>query len=145
MMELLLLHLAATWFMAGLVCFVHVVAYPLLAVVPVDAAVRFEQAHMRRTGWLVPLPMAVEGITCLIISLKMLESPLQNWLWWVNAAGYLAVFLLTFLVMVPLHEKLARGFDAKLHRQLIVTNRWRVLLWPGRGILLLWLLRDYLK
>ena len=43
----------------------------------------------------------------------------------------------TFLVQVPLHEVLARGFDAEAHSRLVASNWLRTFLWSARAVLVL--------
>jgi hypothetical protein len=43
------------------------------------------------------------------------------------------IWLSTFLVQVPRHDKLASGFDARTHRELLRTNWFRTLAWTGRA------------
>jgi hypothetical protein len=40
-------------------------------------------------------------------------------------------------LQVPLHTRLARGFDPAAHRQLVRTNWLRTLAWTLRALLLL--------
>jgi hypothetical protein len=44
----------------------------------------------------------------------------------------------TFLVQVPLHERLRGGYDAELIARLVWTNWWRTAGWTMRAGLLLW-------
>ena len=39
----------------------------------------------------------------------------------------------TFFVQVPLHAKLALGFDETIHRRLLASNWWRTVGWTVRG------------
>jgi hypothetical protein len=43
----------------------------------------------------------------------------------------------TWLVQIPLHDKLAAGFDAHAHARLAATNWWRTAAWSLRGLCLL--------
>jgi hypothetical protein len=46
----------------------------------------------------------------------------------------------TFAVQVPLHARLAAGFDPQAHRRLVLTNWWRTAAWSLRSLLALWIL-----
>ena len=61
----LLVNFVATAVMTGVIWFVQWVHYPLLATVPVDRAVDTAVEHQRRTGQVLALPMAAEGVTTL--------------------------------------------------------------------------------
>ena len=63
--SVLLVNFVATAVMTGVIWFVQWVHYPLLATVPVDRAVETAVEHQRRTGQVLALPMAAEGVTTL--------------------------------------------------------------------------------
>lgn len=138
-------HAAVTLFMVGVIWFVQVVHYPLFARVGSGYAT-YQIEHMRRTGWVVIPPMLAEaGLVFLITVGSLLPLGFDTSLSPVGAsvgAGLLAVVWgSTFFVQVPLHERLARGFDAELAGQLVRGNWIRTLAWTGRGLLaLVWLL-----
>lgn len=56
----LLLQVVTTLFMVGVIWFVQVVHYPLMAHVGRAEAVAYEKSHTRRTGWVVGPPMLIE-------------------------------------------------------------------------------------
>jgi len=61
-------------------------------------------------------------------------SPIIPWL------GFLALGLIwvsTWRLQVPIHRKLAAGFDAGAHRRLVSTNWLRTALWSLRSLLVL--------
>ena len=74
----LLLHLAATLFMVGVIWFVQVVHYPLLARVGTSGFEAYEQAHTRRTGWVVAPPMLAELVTAVLL-LWVRPAGVQLW------------------------------------------------------------------
>jgi hypothetical protein len=53
--------------MVGVIWFVQLVHYPLLAVVPVESAKEVAEKHQKWTGIVVGPPMAVEGVATLIL------------------------------------------------------------------------------
>ncbi|MFM8390558.1 MAG: hypothetical protein ACKOA5_15085, partial [Actinomycetota bacterium] len=63
----LVLNLVATCVMVGVIWFVQLVHYPLLALIGIDRAPEIAVEHQRRTAWVVGLPMAVEGVTTLVL------------------------------------------------------------------------------
>lgn len=134
---LLLAHAASTWFMTGLIWFVHVVHYPLFADVGGDAFTAYERRHVERTTWVVGPGMAVEAITT---GLLVLQRP--SAVTYAGAALLAVVWLTTWGLAVPRHAELERGFDATSHRRLVSSNVWRTLAWTARGVLAAWLLVD---
>ncbi|MFO0796808.1 MAG: hypothetical protein U0804_04975 [Gemmataceae bacterium] len=133
-----LLHLAATLFLVGLIWFVQVVHYPLMARVGRAEFAAYEQAHTRRTAWVVAPPMLVELATGIAL---LWARPAGVSL----AAALAGVALLavvwgsTQFVQVPCHDRLSRAFDPGVHRRLVSTNWVRTAAWSVRGVLAVWM------
>ena len=129
----LLLNLVSTFTMVGVIWFVQVVHYPLLAVVPVESASVVAVDHQRRTGWVVMIPMTVEGFTTLGL-LKWVPEGVAWWVPWLNGV-FLAVALgCTVLLSVPRHARMAARPDASVGRELVLTNWPRTIAWTARGV-----------
>lgn len=129
-------HLAATWYMVGLIWFVHVVHYPQFDGVGADRWADYHRRHLRGTTFVVAPVMLVELATAIAI---LFARPLEigaGVAW--TGLGFLAiVWLSTFARQVPRHNELADGFDAISHARLCRSNLWRAILWTARGVLLL--------
>ena len=129
----LLANFVATAVMTGVIWFVQWVHYPLLATVPVDRAVETAVEHQRRTGQVLALPMAAEGVTTLwlLVSRPDAVSLVLPWL----GAFLLAVALgSTVFLSVPLHSKMATNPTADVGRRLVVTNWPRTIAWSARAV-----------
>lgn len=133
---LLLVHAGATWFMVGLIWFVQVVHYPLFTAVDDAGFSGFEARHQRLTTLVVLPPMLVELATAAL--LVVLPPPgTSRFLTTTGLALALAIWASTFLLQMPCHTRLARAFDAGVHRRLVRTNFVRTALWSARGVLAL--------
>ena len=124
-----LCHLGATLFMVGAVWFVQVVHYPLMAGQPPEYA----REHGRRTGWVLGPVMLVELGTAVILTWAV-----PGWPSLIGLALLLAIWVSTWCVQVPCHNKLVVAIDASVHRRLVTTNWVRTVLWSGRGALAVW-------
>jgi hypothetical protein len=129
---LLLAHAGATLFMVGLIWFVQIVHYPLFGRVGRGNFIRYEEQHARRTGWVVAGPMVLE----LILAIA--------WVWirggWIEWAGLLllgGIWASTAVWQVPMHRRLAAGYDEAAHRWLVRSNWVRTAGWSLRGIIAL--------
>jgi hypothetical protein len=133
-------HAAATLYMAGLIWFVQVVHYPLLAAVGPTGFAAYEQSHRSRTALVVAPPMAIEGAAALML---FVLRPAGVPVWQLSAgAGLLAVvWASTAFVQVPCHEALSQGFDRVVHERLVATNWLRTAAWTLRAVLALAILR----
>ena len=129
----LIANMAATLVMVGVIWFVQHVHYPLLATFTVDSAPRIALEHQRRTGHVVGLPMAVEGISTLVLLVARPDGVSVIWPW--VGACLLAVALgSTVLLSVPLHSRMASNPQADTGLRLVSTNWPRTVAWTLRGI-----------
>ncbi|MEN9553064.1 MAG: hypothetical protein RLZ67_1021 [Actinomycetota bacterium] len=128
----LLLNLVASWTMVGVIWFVQVVHYPLLAVVPVESAKSVAVEHQRRTGWVVMIPMTVEGVTTLLL-LGMVPDGVAWFVPWLAGLPLAVALLATVMLSVPRHARMAANPDATVGRELVTTNWVRTIAWTLRG------------
>ena len=130
----ILLQLASTLFLVGLIWFVQIVHYPLFAAVPGEASAAYEKAHMERTTWVVIVPMLVELASAVwLVTLPGADREAR----FVGLALIAVIWASTFFLQVPMHERLAGGFDASAHVRLVATNWVRTAAWSLRGALVL--------
>jgi len=133
---------AAAWTMVGIIWFVQVVHYPLLAGLR-TAVAETSAEHRWRTTVVVALPMAVQGLSCLVLVAAPPEGAwaLGPWL----AGALLAVALVvTGLVSVPLHVRMTEHGDLAAGRRLVQTNWWRTAAWTGHAVVMTVLLAQVL-
>ena len=131
---LLVIHLAAVWFLVGLVWVVQVLVYPAFA--GVGDAPHWSEHHDRHTrlmGFVVSGPWAVQGVTC---ALLLVARPEGVPFWLVALAGLcgLATVVVTLAVSVPCHRRLAQGYDTATLRRLVATNWYRTGAWTLGGV-----------
>jgi hypothetical protein len=136
---LLLANIAATLFMVGLIWFVQVIHYPQFAEVGKEHFADYHAGHVRRTTWVVAVPMIVEAITAAVLAWR---PPAEN-LTFVCRAGLvlvIVVWISTALFQVPRHNALATSFDPAIHRGLVITNWIRTVSWSLRGLFALYII-----
>ncbi|MEI6239246.1 MAG: hypothetical protein WCR51_02540 [Planctomycetia bacterium] len=129
--EPLVANLVTTAFMVGLIWFVQIVHYPLMAGWPHDEFGAWEARHRERTGPVVVPAMLAEGAAAAWLVLRR-PVGVPAWLPWVAGLLLLGVWASTFLLQVPCHERLSEGWDAAVHARLVATNWLRTLLWSLR-------------
>lgn len=112
MTALLAAHAAATWALVGLIWMVQVVHYPLFAQVGAEESRRYHARHTRQITWIVAPLMAVELVTA---SLLLVDGAREPWLL-LSVAPLAFNWLATWRVQIPLHNRLAAGFDADASR-----------------------------
>ena len=129
----LVLNLVASCVMVGVIWFVQLVHYPLLALIGSDRAPTVAVEHQRRTAWVVGPPMAVEGITTLVLLFARPDG-VDAWLAWAGASLLALVLASTVLLSVPLHERMANTPDETIGRRLVATNWPRTIGWSARAL-----------
>jgi len=127
-------HLVSTLLMIGVIWTVQIVHYPLMALVGDERFVAYEAAHAPRMAAVVMLPWAVQGITVAGLLLAPPAGVAAGLVWAAGTAAALPV-LVTVAASVPAHRRLARGFDAAVHRRLVATNWLRTAGWTIHGII----------
>lgn len=137
----LILQLASTLFMTGLIWMVQRVHYPLMAQVGADAFADYERHHLRRIGPIVGPVMLVEMVTAIWLLIQPSEA-LPRYTAPLGLGLLIGIWISTAALQVPLHRKLQRGLDPAAVRRLVATNWLRTVLWSARGVLLLATIRS---
>lgn len=130
MNTLLLSHGAVTWSLVGLIWTIQVVHYPLFREVGPERFIAYHQRHMALVSRVVgPLMLAEIGTAAWLLSLGE-----RSILFLGSLAALALIWVSTWLFQVPLHRKLASGYDASSIQKLVRTNVWRTAGWTIRGI-----------
>lgn len=132
----LLIHASSTLMMTGLIWFVQIVHYPLMAKVGHQGFVGYEAAHTRRTTMVVGPLMLVEAVSAGMILTPLITIPslFPTSLPLIAMVVLVLIWLSTALIQVPAHRVLEKGFDASAHRRLVNTNWIRTVLWSVRSV-----------
>ena len=137
----------AAGLLAGLALVVQLVVYPgFLTAGPLLSPQDWRlvhAAHSRRIGWAVAVPWAAQGVTDVWLSVLPATGVPRAWLFTaaVLGAGTVAV---TVGLAVPLHRRLAEGFEAAAVRGLLGANLLRLGLWLAATALPLALLTGHI-
>ena len=124
--------LTSVLFMTGLIWFVQVVHYPLLAKVGADS-IGYQASHMTRTTWGGRAADARRGR--LLRRLGAARRRPGGWQRWPSTALLAVVWGATAFLLVPAHDALARGFDPAVHERLVAANWIRTVAWTARAAL----------
>ena len=135
---LLILQIASTFFMTGVIWVIQIVQYPFFSKVGAENFVKY---HDDYRFWITPIvlpPMTIELLSSVFL-LVYLPANIDSKLIWLGLILTLIVWASTFFLQVPLHEKLASGFDADVHLALVKTNWIRTVGWSLRSVLLIYI------
>lgn len=130
----LVVHAAATWFMAGVIWIVQVVHYPLFAYADRATYGAFALAHGRLITPVVGPAMVVELIAAVWLVVARPALVPATWAW-AGLAMVGVAWASTAFLQVPLHGQLAAGYDARAHALLVGTNWIRTVAWTLRAVL----------
>lgn len=130
------IHLAATWFMVGLIWVIQLVHYPLFAGVGRGEFMAYHADHNRLITMIVMPVMLTELISAVALAMQPPAS-VRPMLLWLSVALVGIAWLTTAFASVPAHGVLSAGFDLQAHRSLVLTNWIRTIAWSAKGLLLL--------
>lgn len=129
---ILLASAASSLALLGLIWTIQLVHYPTFRFVDPERFVAFEAFHQRQITLVVAPLMLIElGTAVALVWCRPAGlSPTLVLL----AAGLVAsIWLVTFTVQVPLHNRLAAGPDGAAMEALVRTNWVRTALWTARA------------
>lgn len=134
------LQILSTFALFGLIWFVQIVHYPLHTLVGPAEFRRYEAEHADRTGYVAGSLMLLELATAAALLLPRFRPPqIPVPQAWFGLALVALIWLCTFAIQVPLHNRLHREHDRIAIHRLIRTNWIRTALWTLRAALvLLW-------
>lgn len=130
----LLLNLASTWAMVGLIWLIQVVHYPLFAKVGEAQFKSYTEDHQRLITYIVLPLMFCELVTACLLWVSRPAGVSSVTV----LVGIVLVFLVwssTFFLQVPQHGQLLSGFDSQVHAKLVSGNWIRTIAWTLRGFL----------
>jgi hypothetical protein len=129
----MLAHFAVTCALVGLIWTIQIVQYPLFDRVGREAFPTWHAAYTAAITWVVaPLMLAELASALWLLGVVGYREPL----FLASLLPLALVWMATAFVQVPLHGRLARGFDAASHRRLVRSNWLRTSAWTLRAGLL---------
>lgn len=130
----LVIQVAATWAMTGIIWFVQLVQYPSFARVDAESFAGFHAFHSSAISIIVAPLMILEALTALAFVWTPLrvQTPWQVWL----GVGLVAlIWASTFILQVPMHKRLGAGFEQSAWHFLVRSNWVRTIAWSARSVL----------
>lgn len=128
----LIVEAASCWFMTGLIWLIQIEVYPSFRQVP---ASHFKDIHTRHSKKISRIVFPVMGIE--LLAAFGLYSSNSNRIYLINFLGVILIWILTGLVMVPIHKTLfEHGNSVKTVSSLVSKNWFRTILWSLRAVLL---------
>ena len=130
--QILIAHFAATCAMAGVIWIVQLVIYPQFADVGAEAFPAYHRHYTDLITLIVGPLMLVELVTAIFLFVQLCRIPRLRHVAAVGLAAVLLLWLVTALVQVPAHDRLAAAYTDDLARSLVFGNWVRTALWTIR-------------
>ena len=125
------MHLAVSWGLLLLIWLVQVIIYPGFHRIPSDEFIGFHRWYVNRISrFVLPLMVAEVAMTGVWLAGSGGLVPA------ISAFLVAIVWLSTFLLQVPIHNRLKSGKDERLIRRLVATNWVRTISWSLKALLL---------
>lgn len=131
----LLICLASTFYLVGLIWVIQLIQYPLFAKVGAQEFPAYHLEHTERIVLALSIPTLLSlGSSFTLVGVRPPGIP--DWMTWLNLGLCLMFWVVTAIVQIPLHTTLSAGFQEALIKSLVDSNWWRTLIWTLQGILL---------
>lgn len=141
---LLVSHITSTFFLTGVIWIIQVVQYPFFKFFD---GKDFTKYHDNYTFWITPVvaPMMIIELISSIFILFYPPSEVDSRLLYFGLFLTITIWLSTFFIQVPLHEKLAAGFDSNAYNSLVNTNWIRTIAWTLRAFLMVYFVWKFIR
>ncbi len=132
--NLQLVGLFVSWGLVVLIWIIQLVHYPSFRFIDSTKFTDFHRHHTR-------------SITVIVMPLMLAELIISFLLGYQNGFRFLettvlimviGIWLSTFLIQIPLHDRLSTGDNSKVVTKLVNTNWIRTFLWTIKAIILTW-------
>lgn len=132
---LFITNLVLSLMLTGLIWVIQLVHYPLFFAVGKSAFKAYEQKHQQKiTPLVAPLMLAELGCSFVWLLFFYKDALAIAMLQFIIVLG---IWLSTFFIQIPLHNKLKDGYNSFIIKKLVNTNWIRTALWTARSVLLI--------
>lgn len=132
LLAVFLVHLIVCSMMVILIWVIQILHYPSFYFIEPSQFFKFHSFHSNRITWLVAPIMGIELVSATAL-IYLLPSSI---LFQINLVGVSVLWIFTFFVSVPIHNKLKFGKEEYQIKSLIRTNWFRTMLWSLRLVML---------
>ncbi len=138
-----IIHYISTLIMTGAIWLAQLSQYPLLVYVGRRNFIKYEHEHINRISGVAWFIIYIELFTSIILFF-INDQIVPRYFW---GSGLILIFVIwfaTWAVQYPIHKKLEKGFDGKLHKKLVNSNWIRTISWTIRSLILTYILSSLL-
>lgn len=120
----LALVVSCAW-MAAISAYVGAIHYPTFLEIAEEGWLDFHAKHCARTGFCVVIPIGAHTVAMGLA----LALDANNWTVWASLISWVFSVGWTFVVSMPLHQKLSVGRNDTWIHKLVTTNHVRTVAW----------------
>jgi len=136
-MLLLWLNLICSLLLTGLIWTIQVVHYPLFIKVEKMNFIDYLKSHQIRISIIVIPLMIIELIAAILLGVYPTSSSVV--ICYMTLLLTIIIWISTFLLQVPLHQRLLNGYNKTAINKLVKTNWIRTIAWTVKSILLVYI------
>ncbi|MGF1668926.1 MAG: hypothetical protein ACFCU6_00655 [Balneolaceae bacterium] len=125
-------NISVSFILTGIIWVIQIVHYPSFHYTGEKNFSVYHQFHTQRISLLVVPLMLIELITSVVLTLF---EKLPALLTYSSLACVLLIWTVTFLLQVPVHNKLSAGYNKQQVNKLVAGNWFRTILWSLKAIL----------
>lgn len=124
------LNLIITFSLIVLIWFIQILHYPFFEYISDERFTTSMVFHQRMISMIV-IPLMLSEVVVMIALLSM-NPKIQNY---ISCICLLGIWMSTFFLQVPLHQKLCTGKNQATIQRLVKTNWLRTILWTLKGLI----------
>lgn len=137
------IHLAATWFLVGVIWFVQLIHYPLFSRVGVDGFRLFNRREMFRAILIYGFPMTIEITTGILLVWYRLPGIMMLQVW-INLILLMGIWGISLVLHLPKQLLLFKSVNLMVVKKIVLFNWFRTVGWTLRGALMIWIIDSIL-
>ena len=128
-LQLMMFNLAVSWGLSVLIWMVQGIVYPGFHRIPSADFIEYHRWYVRRISVIV-LPLMISEVIATAMWLLEVRAPEAV----ISAILVVIIWLSTFLLQVPIHDRLKSGKDEAQVRRLVATNWIRTGAWSLKAL-----------
>lgn len=131
-----IIQLVSSFMMIGIVWLQQLIGYPLFLLVPRESFRDYHRVHLNRSQLFIGPLMLVEAVSAGLLLIWPIPQ-VSYYLYLINFLLVAAIWIETFLMLVPVHTRLNEVHSPEAISRLIRLNQIRAATWTMHGLILI--------
>ena len=134
MKYIFLVHLISNSVMIGVILITQLITYPSFLGIDKNEFVKFHNNYVRNISF-----VAVPAMTLELLTLVYMNMNINNLILMKSLLVLIVIWLVTFIVIVPIHNNLSKRLEIEKIVSLIRYNWIRTVLWTSKFFIILYI------